>query len=368
VKYPVSIIKCDKYELSEVERSIEKSINLIGNLKDFIHKGDKVLLKPNMLSPKEPDKACTTHPIFLKAVIRIIKKAGGIPSVGDSPAIHTANRVASASGIARICKEENVQLIELKTPFKIKNPNGKIIKSFVVAKEITQFDKIINLPKLKTHSLTLITVGVKNLFGVIPGIRKGKYHFRFQDPYRFSQMLVDLNMVVKPTLTIVDGIVGMEGEGPAAGNPKQIGVIIAGTDTVAIDYVSSIVINYNPLDIPTIQAAREVKLGGYSFELIDTKGVNIKDVIVKNFKTLTPKKSHSLIVQAISVLGKNLFLKKPVIQKKICIGCGECSKICPAQTIKIVNGKAVINYDNCIRCYCCFEICRYNAIKLKGLV
>lgn len=363
MKYNVSIVKCKTYRFPTIISKIEEAIEFCGGVSKFIKKGEKILLKPNLLSPKEPEKVCTTNPEFLRAAIRIVKTAGAYPFIGDSPALHSFEKVVSVSGIKKVCEQENVPLVPFKTPLLIKNKNGKLIKSFVIAKEITEFDKIINIPKLKNHSLTLITVAVKNLFGVIPGMRKGQYHLRFQDAYRFSQMLIDLNMVVKPVLTIVDGIIAMDGDGPAAGNPKETCLIIAGDDTVAVDYISSIIMNYNPDDIPVINAAKEANFGGFCLDLINLKGEKLEKVVVKDFKTLKPA-AKGLRTKIIQFISKNFIIKRPRIKKSICTGCGDCVRVCPAHTILLKKSKAVINYKKCVRCYCCFEICRFKAIKL----
>ncbi len=364
MQYNVSVVKCSTYNYSKLLTKIECAITLLGGIKRFIKKGEKILLKPNLLSPKSPEKACTTHPEFLRAIITVVKEAGAYPYVGDSPAIHSIEKVASVSGIKKICEQENVPIISFKNFIEIKNKDGKLVKSFKIAKAITEFDKIINIPKLKNHSLTMITVAVKNLFGLIPGIRKGQYHLRFQDPYRFSQMLIDLNMIIKPVITIVDGIVGMEGDGPAAGAPKRIGVIVAGTDTVSVDYICALIMNYNPDEIPIIKAAREANMGGFSAKMINLRGVKLEEVVSKNFKTLNPPASKGFISQIIGSISRNLIIKKPLINKQKCVGCAECVKVCPSHTITIKEKKANINYKNCIRCYCCFEICRFGAIKL----
>lgn len=336
----------------------------MGGLDRFIRKGDKVLIKPNLLAAKEPEKACTTHPEFLRAVIQLVKKAGGLPSVGDSPAFNTLSNVAKASGIKRVCREENIPLVTFRHTTLIKNPSGRMVKTFPVAREILAFDSIISLPKLKNHSLTHITVAVKNLFGVIPGMIKQTFHFRFQDSFHFSQMLIDLNRIIKPALNIVDGIMGMEGEGPNTGLPKRTGVIISGTDTVSVDYISSIIMNYDPQHIEVIKAAKISGFGGYEPSMIEVKGDDLRSLIDRTFKTITPGVGRGILSKIFPLLNRNFLRKKPVIDRIKCAACEECIRICPAKTIFLVDGKARIEQKKCIKCYCCHEICRYKAVRL----
>ncbi len=317
------------------------------------------------MAPRTTASAVLTHPEFVRAVIRIIKSREAFCAVGDSPAVGPAEIVASIGGIKKVCQQENVPIIDLKTPLKINTPDGRIAKSLFIAREIYKFDKIISLPKLKNHSLTGITGAVKNLYGVIPGLRKAKYHFRFKSIEEFSSLLIELNLRVKPCMNIVDGIIGMQGDGPNSGDPKKMGLIIMGDNTVAVDYIASTIMNYNPDDIPFIKIAKNYKFGGYQKNLINVKGESLKKSIVKDFKVIKPRKSPEMGSGFLRKVIINLIIKKPVIIKNQCIGCEECAKICPAKTITLIDKKAVISYNKCIKCYCCSEVCSQNAIKLK---
>ncbi len=342
-----------------------EGFNLLGGINKYIRKNDKILLKPNLLAPKKPETGALTHPEFIRAVIHIVKKAGAHPAVGDSPGLGTAEQIVKSSGIKKICEEENVPVINLQTPVKKTIKNGKIAKTITIAEEIYKFDKIINLPKLKNHGLTQITVALKNLYGVIPGLRKGAYHFRYKSINEFNSLLIELNQLVKPVINIVDGILGMEGDGPASGDPKKADLIIMGEDTISVDYISAILMNYDPDSISFIKTAKEYKFGGYTKELINVKGKKIEDCIIKNFKTIKGKMNPEIFPPLLRILIQKFLIKKPVVKKSKCTGCKKCIEICPPKTIKLIHNKAHIFYKNCIKCYCCSEICPIKAIDLK---
>lgn len=366
MKYTVAVKKCLTYNISELTSAIENSLQLLGGLNKFIKKGEKVLLKPNLLTSQKSELACTTHPEFIRAVIKIVRKAGVEPYLGDSPGYHPIQRVLSVSGIKKVCEEENVPVVPFETPIEVKIPDGQFVKSLIIAKEVLNFDKIINLPKLKNHSLTQFTCATKNIYGVVPGLRKTQYHMRFPHAYLFLKMLIDLNRIIKPTLSIVDGVIGMEGEGPLGGIPKKVGVIMAGVNSIAVDYVAAKIINYDPDQLLLIKIAKESGFGGYSKDKIIVKGDKIDDLIVKDFKTLRPADlvGHGILFKIKRLIYKRILIKEPVVKRKMCQACQECIKICPAQTISLKNKKAKIKHNKCIHCYCCAEMCRYNAIKL----
>ncbi len=367
-QYKVSVKKVSEYNYEFVYSSIKEAIEDIGGIQTFIKPGEKVLLKPNLLGAFHPDKAITTHPVIVKAVINIVREAGAVPFVGDSPAFQPFLSVAKASKIKVVCDAENVELVNLNNKTEVDNKEAVIDKYTALSEQLNRFDKIINLPKLKNHVLTKITVAVKNIFGVVPGTTKSMYHYRYKDIRNFSHMLLDIHLLVKPVLNIVDGILALEGEGPAAsGKPRKANVIIAGNDAVATDIVAAEIMNYNPYSIVYLGLARDRKQGGYSFDLIDLYGEDIEKVKLKDFIHAQGQTSTELFPGFVGKIISRFFIKKPFVNFDKCIGCSDCAKICPPQTIKIINNKAVINYDNCIKCYCCIEACPYDAIVRKRL-
>jgi uncharacterized protein (DUF362 family)/Pyruvate/2-oxoacid:ferredoxin oxidoreductase delta subunit len=362
----VMVLKCSSYDSEELNKNIDIIFNkfLIG----IIKKGNKVLLKTNMLMSSSENKAITTNSKIIEAVILKLKKIGAKPYVGDSPAIQSARYVSKISGVLDICKKHSVELIELNTPKQISIPNGKRIKSITVAKELDNFHHIINMPKLKTHSLAGLTLSIKNLYGVIPGKIKGYYHVKFQKKEDFSDLLLDLHEVIKPTFTIVDGIIGMEGEGPGSGTPRRLNIIVAGNNCHSIDRVISEVVGFKTKEVSTLVSARKRKIKEAELKNINIIGDDINSLKINNFKRPKGLSVAGILLKLtpnfISQIIRKIIIAKPFLIKEKCISCGNCKKICPNHAINF-NKYPIFLYDKCIRCYCCHEVCPKKAIELK---
>jgi ferredoxin len=197
----------------------------------------------------------------------------------------------------------------------------------------------------------------------VPGAKKGFYHVIAQDAVTFSELLLDLNEIIRPNLTIMDGIIGMEGDGPAAGNPRHIGVIIAGTDTIAVDTVSAAVVGIEN-KIPLLKIARSRDIKQATLSNIRLVGEPIAAIKIKNFKLPTNPLIYAIPSWGIK-LGRTIFAAKPIVDKMLCISCANCEKVCPAEAIAMKNKYPHFDYKKCIRCYCCQESCPSKAIKLK---
>ena len=224
----VSIVKCDDYESEKVYQKVKDGLNLLGGIGSFVNEGDQVLLKPNFLVGRSPDRCVNTHPAIVRAVAKSVLEAGANPMIGDSPQLGSALKVAEKCGVAEIARELGIEIVEFE-PIEVMHPGGKYFKHFVLGKAVLEADKIINLPKLKTHNLTFLTLAVKNIFGCVPGARKAQWHVRTSQKGNayLSRMLLDLYTLINPALSIVDGIVSMEGKGPGSGKPRKLGLISA---------------------------------------------------------------------------------------------------------------------------------------------
>ncbi len=369
-KSTVSLLKTDAYIPDRIEESIEKMLS-DNNFNRQSFQNRRVAIKPNLLTSALPHSGITTHPLIVEAVIRIIKKNGGLPVLVESPAFHPLERVLKKTGLDVILARENVQAADTRRTTAIHNETGLKYKNFQVAEELDECDIIINLPKLKTHGLTYFTGAVKNLFGTINGLEKSKWHFRANTKEDFTSFLLDLygafiNGLNKPMIHIMDGILGLEGEGPGAGgNPVMGHALICGTDAVAVDSVAVAVAG---LDLRRVLTCVEGEKRGYGvadLEKIQIKGTGL-EAFNNRFREPAPK-SKMTGWPMTSPLFKNLIVEKPLPQPDKCTLCYQCKTICPAGAIsKTINNRIPsFDYKKCIRCYCCMEICPENAIMLK---
>ena len=366
----VFVKRVGSYE-DDIFDKIENAVNSIGGITNYVSDGDRVVLKVNLLMGKNPDDAVTTHPEIVKSVAKLVKKAGGIPVIADSPGGPfndlNLNRAYKNSGFEEIAEEENIELNRDTGGTKVDFSSGKIKKSFTIANYAQNADLIINLPKLKTHGLTMYTGAVKNLFGIVPGLLKAEYHLNLQEVEHFSEMLVDLAELISPQLTIMDGIWGMEGDGPSGGEVKKFEHILISTSPYAVDVVGSYVMGISPQDkVPTIASSQDRNLVD-NLDNIEILGEQLKSY--KDTKIPKIEKKSNLIDQKLpdflSNFLTNILRPRPIFNHDKCVGCGVCVESCPADTIDLINSKAVVELNDCIRCFCCQELCGYNAVEIK---
>lgn len=266
--------------------------------------------------------------------------------------------LARKTGIGRVCEEENVDFVFFIDSQKVPFPQGRVARSFELTTYLGKVDGVISLAKLKTHTFTGFTGAVKNVFGLIPGLKKADYHLRMQEPEVFSELLVDLVECVRPRLTVVDGVVGMEGDGPSAGVPRYIGRIMASENPHALD---AFMVNFVGAGrIQTVEIARRRGLIP-DFEVVGDASAADR---IEGFKM--PAKNSSFVRLLGSGLGESVS-RKPVFLSSKCKLCGACIDICPGRALTKGRKKPVIDRKLCIRCYCCQEVCNYNAIVLKRL-
>lgn len=354
----VSVVKCGDYDHKKVKICLEKSLEFIGGIENLRKTDEKILIKPNICNALPPEKADTTHPEFLRAVIEVLKKYNKNIVIAESSAgINSlqTERAFEISGIKQVSEDMGVELRNLTSePYKeIEIINSTTVKKTKISKAFFDFDSIINLPKLKTHNNTYVTGCIKNLFGLIEKKEREKLH-SIDGPGQglFSKGLVDIYSLIKPKvkLNVMDGIIGMEGIGTPAGSPKKIGVIISGIDGVSVDSVSSSILGFkNPLEIPPTRFAHERELGQGILDRIELNS-NLDKFRIKGFElpaSYTKRRNTTLI---------------PDFNRN-CIKCGLCEKVCPVSAIKI-GEKNEIDLSKCISCLCCFEVCEYKGIDL----
>lgn len=356
-KNKVYLENCRDYDVNALQRIV---VDALAYLDVRLPRQSSVLIKPNVLSPHAPDRAITTHPAVIEAVARLLLDNGNQVIIADScgqpGGTETALRKTQIADLKTKLGDITIRPIE-EYPSRIhSNQNNRFLREIALPKILDDVECIINLPKLKSHMLTTLTAGVKNLFGCIPGGGKQQAHVLAPAAEDFSELLVELYAFIQPKvlLNVLDAIVGLDGFGPGpAGHPNALGFIAASADAVALDIAACGVIGLLPQQIHTIRLA--VERGLFSGE-IETN----RQLAPVRFKTPKPFPLRTFLFKHVSGIQR----RKPAVIEKKCKKCAVCAKVCPAKCITM-EGLPKWDYAACIYCYCCHENCPHAAIKLK---
>ena len=363
---PVSLIRCPSYDPESLRAALESAVDLSGG---FDPRGKTVLLKPNLLSASSPDQAVITHPEFLRAAIRLCRNRGAARVlVGESPGWQPADMVARRTGVRAVADEEGAEWVDFSDAVEVDVPSGRVVKRFELARAAMEADLLVSLPKLKTHKLLYFTGASKNLFGTVPGLRKSRFHLRFPERREFAAMIVDLILAVRPAFALMDAVVGMEGLGPGNGVPRPLGFVLASPDCLALDWVASGLVGYDPADIQYLADARD--RGILIPETIEPRGLDpVRERVADFDRVRVPRDTdffRSRMPAFLHSAARGLFVERPAFSDRLCRRCGGCVNICPAKALSFREGKTapVPDYSACIRCYCCHEVCPANAVRL----
>ncbi|MEM9090522.1 MAG: DUF362 domain-containing protein [Cyanobacteria bacterium P01_F01_bin.53] len=258
----VSLIQTNTYDIESLQEQLTALLAPMGGMASFVKQGDRVLLKPNLLTSSRPTKGCTTRPEIVYCVAKMVQAGGGKPFLGDSPAFGSARGVAKANGLLEWAEKANVPIVEMhgkRYPINAADRDSEF-ENFLLSKEVMEADVVINLPKVKSHVQLTMSLGVKNLFGCVPGKMKAWWHMEAgKDSQRFGSMLVETAKAISPDLTIMDGIIGQEGSGPINGEPRELGILSASNDVFALDRTMVEVLGVSPHQVPTV--AQSIRLG-----------------------------------------------------------------------------------------------------------
>lgn len=368
---PVSVTKCNSYDSDKLRDSVSRHFRLLG-IK--IDKNKRVLIKPNLIAARPTEHAATTDPRLIRAVVELLLDMGVKDiTIADSPGGTFTKKLLKDT--YRVCGirelEELGVRLNYNTDFsQVNSSDFRICSSFNIIDVVKNADIIINMAKLKTHGMMTYSGAVKNLFGVIPGLQKPQLHFRYPDRFNFAEMIVDLCETVKPYLSIIDGIVGMEGEGPTNGRPRKFGFLFASRNAYSLDLLASEMIGIKPEENPIIYKAIERGLCPDSIDKLNIVGRRLQKDDFADFRK-PPSKSLTFsdkIPPPFNKLFIAIVTPSPRVIKDRCIGCGKCAESCPAKIITFKDKKAVINKKSgCIKCYCCHEMCPVNAIRIKRI-
>ena len=368
----VSLRHCEAYEYERLRTVLQQSIADLGGWDAYVKPGQRVLLKPNLLTKKRPDEAATTHPVFVQALASLLVEYGATVIIGDSPGgpfrASYMNMVYRTTGMEAAAATSGASLNRNFGIYEAENPNGYIMKRVTLTAMLQDIDKVICAAKLKTHGMMTYTGATKNMFGMVPGTTKAEYHLNMPDYDSFADALIDICVATAPVLSFIDGIVGMEGNGPGSGTPVHTGAVIASPSAYHADAAGCRLMGIAFEDVPILKrlAARGmVDAGGNDIEYAGELFTRFPN------KPYEPPKSLGTVTLTRSNLPKSMqgfvaryVQTRPAFDLHVCNGCGVCRECCPAKIIAIENGKAQLDLRNCIRCYCCQELCPQKAITI----
>ena len=361
----VSIVRCDDYTYANVQAAVKASFHHLGGLSRFVSKDQKVLIKPNLLSAKDPSRAITTHPAVVRAVVEQVQKLGAVPLLGDSPGgvDRGIRRVWDNTKLSEVAEQTGVKLVAFESSGVYEKTTSEG-NTYYIAKPVIDADLVISLAKLKTHTLTLMTCAVKNMFGSIPGFRKAVYHKEAPKPKDFAKVIVDIFSLTRPHLTLADAVVCMEKDGPSSGDPKYLGLLLCSTDAVALDMVAAKIMGFKDGEIDTTSLAQQRGLGPESFEQIQILGEDLKELPLPAFALPSNRLIKAIPGFLLNLIAPFVWIRPNIIDGN-CINCNICVENCPTKTIRKGKERPYFDYTKCISCMCCHELCPEKAIYLE---
>lgn len=365
----VALNRCAEYDTAELRGIIAKQISALGITDDFFA-GKNVVIKPNLVAAVKPDSAATVHPAVVEAAAGVISDMGGNVTLAESPGgLYSEGILRSLyaqTGMEEISHKVPLRLNFDTTSHSINSPHGEASHEFEIITPVYEADIIVDISKLKAHTLTLISNSAKNFFGCVPGTIKAAYHARFKNQTEFQRSLVDLTQAIcetKPVLCITDAIVCMEGNGPTGGRPKFCGCIFSSLNPFASDTLGAHLIGLTDNgivgdDVKMTAFAAERGLTTRRIDELDITGDNPEECVVKDFLAADTrlKKWFDRIPSWLS--------PRPEINKTVCRGCGRCASVCPPKAITMNGRLPHIDRSVCVRCFCCQELCPHKAVKI----
>ncbi len=362
MKSQVHIERCPDYSETQLKAAVKRGLEALGGLSRLVKPGWRVLLKPNLLSARPPERAVTTHPSFMAALAAEVRACGATPFVGDSSggALKGVGRVYKNTGMEDVCEREGIQIVWFETAgVRTRSLNGR---TYTLSKPVLDADFVINVPKLKTHTLEVYTGAIKNMFGSVPGLAKAGWHKEYPKPDEFADVLVDIYSLTKPGLNVMDAVLAMEGPGPSSGTPRPMGLALFSTDGLAMDVVACEIIGARSSDILTNREAGRRKLGASTLADIDVTGAKLAEVRVTDFE-IPSNFMHRLVPRGLlGLLRKHIWIH-PRETRSACQLCNMCVDSCPVKAIANTGQSLRFDYTKCVTCLCCHEICPHNAIE-----
>lgn len=366
----VWLSRCGGYAPEELFRQVEEAFDMLG-VWDEIKPGMTVVIKPNLVMSSKPGSAIATHPALVAAVGKCVQKAGADVVIAESPGgpytPAAMKAVFRGCGYTDMAKDCGFTLYTDCKSREVSLPGAVRCRQLSVVEPFLTRDYLIDMAKLKTHSMVGFSGAVKNLFGTVPGLQKPELHCRFPEKQPFSEMLVDLCDFLKPDLCFLDGILAMEGNGPTGGRPRSLGVLGASKSPYALDVCGAALIGLEPESVLMLKEADRRGLGPVSPEECQLVKESVEALAQLDFLKAEASSTDFIdrLPKFLRPAAKKIATPTPKIRKADCVGCGKCAESCPQHTIVIRDGKAVIDYKKCIRCFCCHEMCPKHVIDIR---
>ena len=351
------------YEQSGIDSAVRRVFAHFGGIDRFVGKGERVLLKVNLVAGHEVSRRVSTDPAIVRAVAKLVLEAGAVPFIADSPGIDSFSRAAEKAGFLQVAQELGIECRELTDPADLPASDSADFKHIQVSRQVLEADKVISLAKLKTHGQMYLTMGVKNLFGCVPGRLKAGWHYNVGlNREKFASLLLDIYAGVSPCFTLIDGVIGMHGDGPTSGDPYSFGLIGGSVDALTMDLWLCRMLGAKLEDYPLYLAAKRKGLPQCEMNPSDVEGDFAVTHVFDGVKL--PKTRSMRLLPRLPFL-ERLMTSRPVHIPELCIGCGRCAAVCAAHALRHENKHLYFDYSKCIRCYCCHEMCPVKAIEFR---
>lgn len=352
----IAIERCGKYDPDIIKPLLDSmfkeiSFNPVRNA--------KILIKPNLLTARTPEQAVTTHPSVIEAIAQLFADYSCKVHIGDSPGFGSVEHVLRTSGIMDVIRRLNLDIASFDEKITKRIQGISPYRDFLFGEDPEQYDMIVNVPKLKTHGMMGLTLGVKNTFGFIHSFEKAKWHFRAgRDREVFASVLIDIHTIANPTITILDGISGMDGDGPSSGRVREFSILAACKSAFSLDSYIEEFVRF-PGSTPITQIAVGHGLVP-RYEVLNHSAEPINDLVPPN-----SMRTDWTMPDFVRKMFRNILVKKPRVHTGLCKSCLTCAQVCPAEALSIKDGIPVFDYARCIRCYCCQELCPHKAIFVR---
>ena len=369
----VLIQKCPSYDSTVVLEKVREIFQSNGGIESFAAPGKIVVIKPNLIAKKKPEEAATTHPSLVWAVAKLCREAGAKVIIAESPGglydKSFLKGIYKTTGIEGAAEDSGAKLNYDLSETVVANPDAMYMKSLNIITPVAQADTVISISKLKTHGMMVYTGAVKNMFGCIAGLKKAEYHMKMSDYDAFANTIIDIFLSTKVKLNIIDAVIGMERDGPTAGDPKEMGLLISSKNAFEADLTALDIIGVDPLRVPVFKNAVARGLCPVDAGSLTFAGkIKPEQVRIPDFKVNYNEQFANLHFLK-GVWGKwfsALIRPRPVFHRQKCRACHECEKCCPAKVITVTKEKgAQVNLAGCIRCYCCQELCPFKAVTIR---